>query len=50
MNMTTYNKNICNVPALSVSGSVVVSIIIAIAAIIIIAIIIIPIITSSGTA
>ena len=45
MNTTTFNKNICNVPALSVSGSIVVSI----AAASIIAIII-SIITSSGSA
>ena len=47
VNTTTYNKNICKLPAHSVYGNFVVSIA---AAIIIIAIIIISIITSSGAA
>ena len=51
MNMTTYNRNICNIQALSVSGNFVVSIAAAIIISIIIAIIIIiSIITSPGTA
>ena len=53
MNTTTFNRNICNIPALSVSGSVVVSIaaaiIISIISIII-NIISVIIITPPGTA